>query len=231
MKKFLFLSLLLLDFACLKGQLRFSEGQILIQNKHLWRGNQLGRGVSFEPSITFGAGNFSLNLWGAVTPNNSYSELDIVPSYAFKHFTITLFDYYNPVHGEENHFLSFKEGASRHSVELTFDNHAATRSKIKWMIGTFLFGDKNKESGKPFYSTYAELRFPFRILSVKVEPFAGITPFKGYYADRFACINSGVKFSREFDLNLPFKFPLSMSFVANPYKKTQFVNLSGGISF
>lgn len=231
MYPFCFLLLFILGSLAASGQKLAAEAEILLLSRHIWRGNQLGDAIAVEPSVTISGGRFSFNLWAARTTNNSYSEIDLIPSYQFNHFSLTLLDYYNPVPGEINQYLNFQEGKNRHSVELNIDNYSIDKQRFKWMIGTFVLGDKNEETGKPFYSTYLEFKYPFTFFGIETEPFAGLTPFKGYYADKFAIINTGISFSKEIDLKLPFTFPLSLSFISNPYSKQSFVIFAGGIAF
>ena len=219
-------------FIAFKGtsQSRIFEAEILFQSRHIWRGSQLGKTLAIEPSLTLTKNHFSFNFWAAITPDNSYSEVDLVPSYNFCAFKLTLFDYYNPVPGGINQFLNFREGNNRHSLELAADNYSAEKQRLKWMIGTFLAGDRNKETWKPLYSTYIEFRCRFAIWLFRAEPFAGLTPFRGYYADRFALINTGISFSKELDLKLPFKIPLSLSFISNPYSRKNFIIFGVGVA-
>lgn len=225
---FLFLSLLSISVT---AQNRDFEAELILQSRHIWRGSQLGDAIAVEPSVTIGTGRFSFNLWAARTTNNSYSEIDLIPSYQFDHFSLTLLDYYNPVTEETNQYLNFQKGKNRHSLELNIDNYSIEKQRFKWMIGTFLLGDKNEETGKPFYSTYLEFKYPFTVLGIETEPFAGLTPFKGYYADKFAIINTGISFSKEIELSTCFSVPLSLSVICNPHKNKQFVVISSGICF
>ena len=211
------------------SQVRISTTEILLQSRHVWRGCQLGNAIAIEPSITFACNRFSFNVWAAITLDNSYSEVDLVPSYTFNHFKLSLLNYYNPVQGDVNRYLNFKEGKSRHSLELTLDNYSVEKKRLKWMIGTFLAGDRNKVTGKPLYSTYLEFKYPFTAWVIDVEPFAGITPFRGNYADRFAIINTGISFGKELDLKLPFKVPISLSYIANPYTRKNFIIFGVGV--
>ncbi|MDP2113301.1 MAG: hypothetical protein Q8K69_04520 [Bacteroidota bacterium] len=231
MYPFCFLLLFILGSLAASGQKLAGEAEILLLSRHIWRGNQLGDAIAVEPSVTISGRRFSFNLWAARTTNNSYSEIDLIPSYQFNHFSLTLLDYYNPVPGEINQYLNFQEGKNRHSVELNIDNYSIDKQRFKWMAGTFILGDKNEETGKPFYSTYLEFKYPFTVFGIETEPFAGLTPFKGYYAVKFAIINTGISFSKEIDLKLPFTFPLSLSFISNPYSKQSFVIFAGGIAF
>ena len=99
------------------------------------------------------------------------------------------------------------------------------------MLGTFLLGDKNERTNKAYYSTYIEFKYPFIVLSIDAEPFIGTTPFKGMYADKFAIVHTGITFSKEFDLKLPFKIPVNLSFITNPNAKKSFVTFGAGIAF
>ena len=213
------------------SQIRFSEAELLVQSRHIWRGTKLGTAPAFEPSVTFSGGRFSFNFWASVTPNNSYSEIDLVPAWQFNHFQLTVFDYYNPVVGENNNYLNFQEGKNRHSLELSIDNYSVEKPRFKWMIGTFLSGDRNKETGKSLYSTYIEFKYSFTAWSIDAEPFVGMTPLRGFYADHPALINSGISFSKAIGLSSRLSVPLTMSFLYNPYQNKSYVVLSSGISF
>jgi hypothetical protein len=231
MPRLVFLMLFLSFSITSYSQFRFSEAEIIFQSRHVWRGDKLGTAPAIEPSVTFSGGRFSFNVWAAVTTNNSYSEVDLIPSYQFKELSVTLLDYYNPVAGKSNSYLNFQDSLNRHSVELTVDNYSVENRRLKWMIGTFLLGDQNKETGNPYFSTYLEVKYPFTVFTIETEPFIGLTPFPGYYADRFAIINTGLSFSKEIDLKLPFTIPLKLSFISNPYTKQSFVIFAGGIAF
>lgn len=213
-----------------QAQLRVSDAEIMVLNKHVWRGDKLGTSPAIEPSVTFSSGRFSLNLWAAATTNNSYSEIDIIPSWQFDHFQLTLFDYYNPVQGKKNRFLNFQDGENRHSIELAFDNFSVEKHRLKWMLGTFLFGDRHPETGNPQYSTYIECKYPFNLAGFETVPFIGITPFKGYYADGLALINSGISVGRSFETGSAFTIPVSLSFVSNPYTQNTFLIFAVGIA-
>ncbi len=232
MKRLLFplvLVLFLADFSF--AQLRFSEGEVLVLSRHVWRGEQLGNDIAIEPSVTVESGRFSFNVWAALTPNNSYSEVDLIPSVAFKHFSVTLLNYYNPDPEESNQYFNLKKGESRHSLELSFDNYSIDEHKFKWMVGTFLLGDKSEDTGKPLFSTYLEFMYPFTLKGIDVEPFAGITTHRGLYADNFALVNTGINLGKEIELKSPFTIPLSLSFISNPYAGSNYIVFSAGIAF
>lgn len=231
MNRYLVFCVFLFVSVFVSGQKIELEAELLVQSRHVWRGSKLGTAPAVEPSVTFRFGRFSFNLWAAKTTNNTYSEVDLIPSWQFNEFSLTLFDYYNPVSGESNRYLNFQEGRNRHSIELSVDNYSIEKRRIKWMIGTFWLGDRNKETDKPFYSTYLELKYPFTVLGIETEPFAGLTPFRGYYAEKFAIINTGISFNKSFELSSTLSIPVNLSFIANPHQNTQFFVLSSGIVF
>ena len=213
------------------AQFKFSEAEILVQSRHVWRGEKLGTAPAIEPSVTFSANRFSFNVWASVTTNNSYSEVDLIPAYQFDKFQLTLLNYYNPVSGENNQYLNFQEGKNRHSLELTAENYYVDNQRFKWMIGTFLLGDKNKETGNPFYSTYLEFKYPFTIWEIDTEPFCGLTPFKGFYADQFAVINTGISFTKEFEFSARLSIPITFTYTYNPYQDKQLITFATGLFF
>lgn len=213
------------------SQLKFSDAEILLHNQLVWRGQRLGTGISIEPSATVTSGRFSFNAWAAFTADNSYTELDLVPSYQFDLFSLSLLDYYIPVSEQSNKFLNFKEGQSRHSLELTIDNYSIEKQRFKWMVGTFFAGDRDSITNNSLYSTYLEFKYPFTVLGIDVEPVVGLTPFRGLYADNFAFVNTGISLSKELQLSSRFSIPLAISFIHNPYLNVQTFVVSCGISF
>lgn len=227
--KHLFTALLIFLCTSAFAQVVISDAEILLLNRHVWRGTQLGDAPAIEPSVTVSKGNFSLNFWAAQTLNDSYTEIDLIPSYQVGEIAFTLFDYYVP-EGKGNNFLNFKEGESCHTLELSLDNYSGEKCPLKWMVGTFFAGDKNEETGKTFYSTYVEFKYPFSLWKIDAEPFVGLTPFKGYYADKFAFINSGLALSKEIKLTKKLACPLNLTYTYNPNADKHFVTFGFGIA-
>ena len=231
MFKLLCSALFILFFIQAKSQLLISDAEVMLQSRHIWRGTKLGSKPVIEPSVTISANRFSFNFWAAVTPNNSYSEIDLIPSCQFNHFQLTLFDYYNPVAGNNNQFLNFRQGKNRHSLELSIDNSTDEDQHLKWMIGTFIAGDKNENTGNAYYSTYIEISYPILFREIEITPFTGLTPFHGYYANRFAFINSGLLFRKIFKLSKMLELPIFSSFIVNSHTKKSFFSVGTGIVF
>lgn len=201
-----------------------------LQTRHYWRGMQMGNTPAIEPGITYSIKGFSFNIWAAKTFNKSYSEIDLIPSYTIKNYTFTLFNYYNPVSGEENRYFDFSDEKCRHSVELAFNYNGQGKIPLKIFSGTFLMGDKNPLTHNPLYSTHCELGFPFRIKNILAEIHTGFTPFKGYYAPKAALISTGIAFQHNFSLSEKLDFPFRFSLLANPYTSNAFVIFGVGLS-
>lgn len=231
MNRLLSLVLLLITTTLTYAQSNALEGELMFLNRHAWRGEIFGTSVAVEPSATATAGHFSFNVWAALTLDNSYSELDLIPSYQFRFFKLSLLDYYNPVAGKSNNFWSVKKEFSRHSVEITLDNFDVEKHRFKWLAGTFILGDRDEDSGRPLYSTYVELSYSFNLWELETTPFAGFTPWTGYYAPDFAFVNTGLTLSHELDINSFFTIPLTLSAVYNPSTQNSFVTFGTGIAF
>jgi hypothetical protein len=227
----LILSLVFIQFGTCWSQVKFSEGEIMFQSRHTWRGTEFGTAPAVEPSVTVFSGKFSFNVWASKTFDDSFSELDLIPSVQFDDFSISVFDYYNPVRNEKNQYMNFKEGESRHSLELSVDNYSGEKSRLKFMIATFLAGDKDEDTGNPNFSTYIEVKYPFKISTIDAEPFAGLTPFKGLYADQFAFVNTGLSISKAIKVSEKFTIPMVLTYTFNPYENNQFLTFGLGISF
>lgn len=227
---FSFFAILMLTLPAFAQQKVNLEGEIMLFSRHLWRGDQMGNAAAIEPSVTISSGIFSLNLWAAKTFNSSYAEVDLIPSIKLGSLSIILFDYYNPVRGEENRYFDFSKNNNRHSVELAVSHAASHKMPLRWMIGTFLFGDHNASSGNPHFSTYAEVGAPFQINTLDIDPFIGFTTHEGYYADRFSLVNCGSTIKRVFAF-YNILLPVQVTATYNPNKNKAFVNFGAGIAF
>ncbi|MDX9881099.1 MAG: hypothetical protein RBS73_03470 [Prolixibacteraceae bacterium] len=206
-----------------------TELEMFFFSRHIWRGERMGNAPAIEPSVTFSRGRFGLNLWAAHSTDNSYSEIDVIPFFCSGPFCITIFDYYNPVPGEKNDYFNFSGNQNRHSTELSLSYEATVKLPVNWMIGSFVLGDKNPQTRKPFFSTYAELSFPFSVFCIELEPLLGVTTHKGYYADSFAFVNSGIVCKKDFSLSEKWILLCQLSGIYNLYINKFYFNVGAGI--
>lgn len=204
------------------------EGGITLTNQPYWRGFSLSPIPGGSAEATISTGNFSFCLWGAAALDFQYTELDFIPTYSIGDFDLSLVHYYNPIYGETNHFFDFSDEGNRHSTEFMVV-HNANKFPLNVTIGTFFFNDKNEETGNTFFSTYAEIGFPFSLKWVDAEIAVGLTPAKGYYAENTAIIHSSFTLYKDFELKNDFYIPTSLGVNYNPYANEAFVVLSIGL--
>lgn len=225
---FVGIGIILIMIADAQDQVKFSA-DLEIFSRHYWRGSQMGTKAAIEPSISFHSKGFSLNFWAAQTFDNSYAEIDVIPSFSAGNYTFTLFNYYNPVAGQKNSYFDFSGENSRHSLELGFGYNGKGKLPLSLFTGTFLAGDRHPDTQNPCFSTYVESGFPFQIHKIHGELHLGFTPFNGYYATKPAVVSTGVRFSRTFVLSDFVQIPLKFSVLANPYTSKAFVIFGAGL--
>ena len=188
-----------------------------VYSRHLWRGDRLGDAPAIEPEISLLKGNFGFTFWGATTFDNSYEELDLILNYqVLPSLNLVLYDYYNPVPGEENNFWNYSTDNLRHTIDLTgeFEKEGFP---LTVLASVFLYGDKDRVDGKEQFSTYIEPVYHFKLAGKDFSAFAGFTPFNGYYADNFAFINLGFSFNDSFPVSEKIEIPLEVKFCTNPH--------------
>lgn len=227
---FLLLILQILSVSILAQPSHFKvDYGVSLLSRHSWRGTVLGNAPTIEPEVSVTKNKFSLGLWSAAAFNSSYEEIDIIASYSLlPSLNLTIWDYYNPVDGKSNNYLNYKQEDLRHTIEFTaeYDND---NSHFGFLGGVFLYGDADSATMKERFSTYLEPRFNFALAGVDFGIFAGITPFAGYYADKTAFINTGIKVEDCISINQRFEMPVQFLFFVNPYTKEASFSVSAGI--
>jgi hypothetical protein len=200
-----------------------------IYSRHLWRGDRLGDAPAIEPELSLTKGNFGFTIWGASTFNGSYEELDLIVNYrVLPVLNLVLFDYYNPVQGEENNFWQYSGENIRHTIELSGE-YEKEGFPLKVLAGVFLYGDKDRVDGKEQFSTYIEPSYHFKLAGKGFNAFAGVTPFRGYYASNFAFVNLGVSLNDSFPIGEKLELPFSFTFSTNPYANNTWFVVGFGI--
>ena len=207
------------------------NGQVLIFSQHIWRGMGIGDAQCIEPSVTFSKGIFAINLWAAKTIDDSYTEIDIIPSITLGNYQFIIYQYYNPITDAENSFFNFEDQLNRHSLELAFSKKPTKAIPIRFLISSFFFGDENPQTGNPFYSSYTEVGAPFKLLDLDIEPMIGITTHKGYYASEFAVINTSLNIQKNIKLSSSLNVPLKLLMIYNPNKKEKLLSVGTGVFF
>jgi hypothetical protein len=100
--------------------------------------------------------------------------------------------------------------------------------ELTW--ATFFYGNDVDLNGDNYYSSYFEASYPFKWKKNEIKVFAGITPWEGLYADKFAMNNLGITNSRNIKINENLSLPISGSIIFNPNKENIFFVLTIGLS-
>ena len=202
--------------------------QVDLLNRHYWRGNVFGNGPAIEPQFAFGHKNFTFNVWASYTFDQSYSEIDLYPVLALGNFEFTLFDYYNPIPGEENRFFDFSSDGNRHSGEIVVD-FASPGFPLELMWATFLYGDGHLLTNEHMYSTYFQAAYPFKFAGTDVELSAAMTPWEGYYNDGIGWVHAGLMVSDQIRIDNRTSVPLKFALNFNPAASRAWVIFSIGL--
>jgi hypothetical protein len=206
------------------------EFQADIFSRHYWRGFVFGNTPAIEPQVTLSVNRFSFNLWAAQTINDSYTEIDLIPSYSFGNFTVSFLDYYNPVQDETNRFFDFSREMNRHSGELMLSYNGEGKLPLRLMAATFLYADRHIETERHMYSTYLEAALPFAMAGTEAEFSVGVSPWESFYSERFAMVHAGFTISDHIEAGAGVTLPYRLSLFANPSTSEAWVIFSFGFN-
>ncbi|MDR0814246.1 MAG: hypothetical protein LBN37_00675 [Bacteroidales bacterium] len=257
MKKiFLFiLAAMLLMPANSRAETDFSVGADLVSS-YVWRG-AFSAGASFQPTVSFTAGNFTIGSWGSMEFIGFQKEVDLFATFAIGNFTIGLTDYWWEGEGAQNYF-QFKKDASSHWLEVNLGYSFDCGLGLSWNTMVLGSGDKYADGTdlKRAFSTYVEAGYDFSIGSVNLTAALGVSPWKsnqlyttGYAygevigvdpftgediyqnngTEGFAVTNISLKASKEISITDKFSLPIYGQLIFNPAKEDTF--LVFGISF
>lgn len=211
---------------------------INLSSAYLWRGDAVCA-FHVAPDVSLSLGNFTLEHYDYLALDGSYKEIDWDLIYRAGDFSFHLADYYfrysdNPV--KENYF-TWKKGQTAHVDEaaIVYDSSAIPLT-VKWF--TFFWGDwLPGPDGLPAglsLSSYLEISAYHTFQDEGVFRVSlGSSVFKGSYTGytrNFAPIHAELKYGKELSAG-SVKFPLSVSFVLNPFSGQCFAAASAGVSF
>ena len=222
-----------------------------LASNYIWRGfDQSYRGgnrnmfdPSLQPGVTFGYGNFYIDLWANHSLISKYNEFDIFLGYENDNLTVTLYDVLwgegdvdmssmNPLKGEN------------HSLTATIDYTFFERLRLHWAT-TFIHAGDKLVNGKQAYSSYFEVAYTHPVCDLfDVELTAGASPWSGpfwsferegsSYADSylkgFNVTNLSLMALKEFELD-NFTIPVKAGYIYNPTTEFSFVYMQAGIAF
>lgn len=216
----------------------FGGGADIVSN-YMWRGLREA-GVSFQPSLSFSVGAFSIAAWGSTDfAAASYREMDLTLAYGVGPVDLSLADIYcvSPA-GEKRDsygYFSFGKG-SPHRIEAGIRWRISEQVPVTLAWYTTLFGGSDyNAAGKRVFASYFEISYPFTFKGIDLEAGIGMVSWNAYGVygiDRDFYVqdvhfNAGRNWRFEGLAGLEFGIFTSVSW--NPALED--VNFTGGLSF
>lgn len=192
---------------------------------HTWRGSAATKLPAIEPSFEISNSNTTLGVWVAHSIDNKYSEMDLYLAYNYKHFTLTVLDYFCPAsYKESNEITNFNKETTNHIIELTAAFNGTERLPISFMVGTMVYGyDRDSETNENMYSTYFQFGYNTQIENSNLDFVLGFNTFDSMYGDQFGIVNAGIKASRNLKAFKNKEIPLQASLITNPLANTMYL--------
>ena len=209
---------------CMLGATSVKAQEFTIQgdfvSSYVWRGIYQGGAASFQPTLGFSAGNFSLTAWGSTSLSESNKEIDLTAAYKFGETgpVLSVATLWWDGQGAGNYF-HFKSGDTGHHIEAGLSYTLPVEKfplSIAWYT-MFAGQDKNAEGGQN-YSSYVEFNYPFRVRMVDLNVTCGMVPYAApqYNCDGFAVTNVALKGTTQIRFTDKFALPVFAQAVWNP---------------
>jgi len=196
---------------CAQDKVEASLGVDLV-NQYIWRGQDLGN-VSLQPTLGVAWKGLSLSAWGSVGfAKDDTKELDFTLSYSKNGFNVGVTDYWT----SEVNYFHYKAHNTSHIWE-GFVGYDFGFLSATWYTN-FAGNDGLNGSGKRAYSSYFELKAPFRLAKLDWEASVGIVPWRttSYDTNGFACTNVSLKATKDFVIKQKYHLPVYAGLTANP---------------
>ncbi|CAK7088310.1 MAG: hypothetical protein ENTA_02307 [Enterocloster clostridioformis] len=199
-------------------------------SSYVWRGFYQ-TGASFQPTLGFGIGGFSITAWGSTDFDGTSSgggaaakEIDLTAAYAFGNSGLSLQVASLWWAGQgANKYFNFKSHETAHHFEAGLAYTLPVEKfplSIAWYT-MFAGADKN-DKGEQNYSSYVELNYPFSVKAVDLNVTCGFLPYEagvGVYGisnSGFAVTNVALKGTTEIRITDGFSVPVFAQAIWNP---------------
>ena len=196
---------------CAQDKVEASLGVDLV-NQYIWRGQDLGN-VSLQPTLGASWKGLSLSAWGSVGfDKDDTKELDFTLSYSKKGFNVGVTDYWF----SEGSYFQYKAHKTTHIWE-GFVGYDFGFLSATWYTN-FAGNDGLNGSGKRAYSSYFELKAPFRLAKLDWRGTVGIVPWRttSYGTNGFACTNVSLRATKDFVIKEKYHLPVYADLISNP---------------
>lgn len=187
-------------------------------SQHLWRGYAICNVPSFEPSVELSSKYLKAGIWGALSADGKYFEVDTYFKLTYSSVSLGLYDYYCPgsISSKQSYF-NFKQNDTKHTLDLHIEYEGDKTFPVKFMLATMIYGDDlNPKTNKNFYSTYLELACFSKVDKINLEYFMGFNLFESYYGNKPSIINTGIKSTGNIKFFKKKHINLHASIVSNP---------------
>ena len=215
MKKLLFIFLSVASVATAGAQEEKKVSATLgvdFVNQYIWRGQNLGN-VSLQPTLGVAWKGLSLSAWGSVGfDKDDTKELDFTLSYSKKGFNVGVTDYWF----SEGSYFQYKAHKTTHIWE-GFVGYDFGFLSATWYTN-FAGNDGLNGSGNRAYSSYFELKAPFRLAKLDWMGTVGIVPWRttSYGTNDFACTNVSLRATKNFLIKQKYHLPVYAGLTSNP---------------
>lgn len=199
-------------------------------SSYVWRGFYQ-TGASFQPTLGFGIGNFSLTAWGSTdfdgasaSEGAAAKEIDLTAAYAFGEsgFTFSVASLWWGGQGANKYFnLKSHETAHHFEAGLAY-TLPVERFPLSIVWYTMFAGADKNDKGKQNYSSYVELNYPFSVKAVDLNVICGFLPYEagvGVYGtsnSSFAVTNVALKATTDIKITDKFAIPIFAQAIWNP---------------
>jgi hypothetical protein len=202
-----------------------------VVSRYVWRGLQYSASPNVQPYLSFTFGNFTIGSWASYGIAEKYAEVDLYASYSLGSFSFTVSDYFSEDEDnlKTNDYFDWRADSTTHSLEAAISWAGTEGFPLKATASVFFYGNDQSDESEPYYSSYFELGYPFKVGSFDIDVFAGATLNEGLYSDKANLVNLGFKTSRDLQITDKYALPLSASFVVNPSAQDVFFVV--GITF
>jgi len=228
-KNILILTIVLLSSFGSFAQLKLGSD---IYSRYLWRGLDFGDSPSFQPTLNFTTGGFTIGAWGAYSfPGNAvnYAENDLYAAYAISTestgtFNFLFTDYYFPSAGIK--FSDFEKNGGAHTMEAGVSYSGPGKFPVSIAVYSNVHNDVD-------HSSYIQLGFPFTISDAILTLSVGFVPSKSAYytTTKGGITNLGITASKTVAITDKFSLPLNVSYISNPVQDKTYLVFGMSLAF
>lgn len=189
-----------------------------IASQYIWRGMELGR-ASILPSIELGWKGLFFTADGAIgiTSDAAERELNLTLGYSISGLSFGITDYWSGT-GDDK-YIYRRHTRHNHVIE-GFVGYDFGIFSASWQT-MFAGRDGYNKNSKRAYSSYVELKCPFRFATCDWEAEVGVVPYATTYYETkgFGVTNVTLRATKVLPITDRFSLPLFAQLTANPYNR------------